>query len=297
MRQIPQALLDHLAGDEWTVATCWKFERADGRTLGFTSHDCALHFDGQNYEPGLGLHESLTEVSEGLAVGSQEVTGAISSHALDETDLRAGLWDGARITVYFVNWQAPESQQTVLMRAVLGEVRRDGLAFKAELRTLLDLFADEKGRVYARQCSAELGDTACRVDLDQPAFSATATLVDMPEPQKLEVSGLAAYDAGWFSGGVVRFDDGSPLGQRFTVVRDEKHGSATHLTVTRPVAGLMRVGAVMTVAAGCDKSFETCQRKFSNAANFQGFPHMPGNDFVLWGPRRNTGENTGGALS
>ena len=32
------------------------------------------------------------------------------------------------------------------------------------------------------------------------------------------------------------------------------------------------------IRAGCDKAFATCKAKFDNASNFQGFPHLPGND-------------------
>lgn len=34
----------------------------------------------------------------------------------------------------------------------------------------------------------------------------------------------------------------------------------------------------------CDKRFETCRDVFANTTNFRGFPHMPGNDFILSGP-------------
>ncbi len=34
----------------------------------------------------------------------------------------------------------------------------------------------------------------------------------------------------------------------------------------------------------CDQRFETCRDRFSNTENFRGFPHLPGNDFVLSGP-------------
>ena len=43
---------------------------------------------------------------------------------------------------------------------------------------------------------------------------------------------------------------------------------------------LPSVGAAFTVYAGCDKRAATCRAKFANTANFRGFPHMPGNDFV-----------------
>jgi uncharacterized phage protein (TIGR02218 family) len=41
------------------------------------------------------------------------------------------------------------------------------------------------------------------------------------------------------------------------------------------------IGASVIVQAGCDKALATCSTKFANAANFRGFPHIPGNDFVM----------------
>jgi uncharacterized phage protein (TIGR02218 family) len=35
------------------------------------------------------------------------------------------------------------------------------------------------------------------------------------------------------------------------------------------------------IVAGCDKQFATCRTKFDNVPNFRGFPHVPGNDFML----------------
>jgi len=31
----------------------------------------------------------------------------------------------------------------------------------------------------------------------------------------------------------------------------------------------------------CDKRFATCRDRFANGINFRGFPHIPGNDFVI----------------
>ena len=42
----------------------------------------------------------------------------------------------------------------------------------------------------------------------------------------------------------------------------------------------------------CDKRFETCRGVFGNGVNFRGFPHMPGQDFILSGPA--TDGNDGG---
>ena len=42
----------------------------------------------------------------------------------------------------------------------------------------------------------------------------------------------------------------------------------------------------------CDQRFETCKSVFANTENFRGFPHLPGNDFVLSGPA--AAQNDGG---
>ena len=40
-------------------------------------------------------------------------------------------------------------------------------------------------------------------------------------------------------------------------------------------------GDSFVVTAGCDRRFSTCRDRFDNVLNFRGFPHIPGNDFLL----------------
>lgn len=46
---------------------------------------------------------------------------------------------------------------------------------------------------------------------------------------------------------------------------------------------------------GCDKSAETCRLKFNNFMNFRGFPHIPGEDWLMASPHATHGSRTGGA--
>ncbi|RIJ20390.1 DUF2163 domain-containing protein [Henriciella barbarensis] len=48
--------------------------------------------------------------------------------------------------------------------------------------------------------------------------------------------------------------------------------------------GDARCGLSDVGGQSCDKRFETCRDVFSNAENFRGFPHLPGQDVVLSGP-------------
>ena len=52
-------------------------------------------------------------------------------------------------------------------------------------------------------------------------------------------------------------------------------------------------GDSFTVTAGCDKRFETCHDRFNNVVNFRGFPHIPGNDFVISYPVQGEPGNDG----
>ena len=48
------------------------------------------------------------------------------------------------------------------------------------------------------------------------------------------------------------------------------------------------------LAAGCDKRFSTCRDSFANTVNFQGFPDIPGDDFIAATPLEG-GVNDGGS--
>jgi uncharacterized phage protein (TIGR02218 family) len=56
----------------------------------------------------------------------------------------------------------------------------------------------------------------------------------------------------------------------------------------------LAVGDRVRLTAGCDKRMETCRLKFNNFLNFQGFPDLPGEDWVMAVPKKGNA-NTGGS--
>jgi uncharacterized phage protein (TIGR02218 family) len=56
------------------------------------------------------------------------------------------------------------------------------------------------------------------------------------------------------------------------------------------------LGDTFAVTAGCDKRFPTCRDRFNNTVNFRGFPHIPGNDFVVSYPNAGEPGLDGGSL-
>jgi uncharacterized phage protein (TIGR02218 family) len=79
----------------------------------------------------------------------------------------------------------------------------------------------------------------------------------------------------------VRFTSGAALNQAIEVKAHRRATDAVTFELWQAARAPLAPGQTFSVTAGCDKALGTCRAKFANAVNFRGFPHMPGNDFVM----------------
>lgn len=278
MRHVPEELAARIASGVTTLAHVWRVLRRDGAAFAFTDHDRPLAFDALTCVPATGLMTGAIEKSLGLGVDTASMSGALSDAAITEEDLAAGLWDGARVDVYRVDWSAPELR-VHLFAGRLGEVRRGRSAFEAELRGLQAALNKPVGRVFSRHCDAELGDGRCGKDIEHAAFRGAGEVIELLAGGAFRATGLEAFADGWFSRGRIVWADGGA--QDVAVHRVEAGAAAVEVMTPSPS---IEIGAAFEIYAGCDKRFETCRTKFANVLNFRGFPHMPGNDAIQSGP-------------
>jgi hypothetical protein len=215
MRTLDLGFKAHIESGATTLATCWKVTRMDATVLGFTDHDQVLSFGGTDHLPLLDGGEVPARLGPQVDTGVMLVV--LRSVALADDDIAAGLFDGAAIETWRVNWR-DVSQRMLLRRATIGEIVREDGQFRAELRSGQQALNRVRGRIYSPLCDAVLGDARCTVSHAHPDF-----------------------------------------------------------------------------ALGCDRQLGTCRERFDNVANFRGFPHIPGNDFVLKYPRSDA-RLEGGAL-
>lgn len=168
MRALSPDLADALGGDALHLATAWRIRRRDGEVLGFTDFDAPLAFDGTIFAPstasGRGAHEL------GLDVDAARFIGALVSDGLASEDLDSGLYDGATIEAWRVDWSKPAARMRILV-GTFGAVRRTGSAFEVEVRDAKAALDRPVGRVYARSCDADLGDARCGVDLTDARYA------------------------------------------------------------------------------------------------------------------------------
>ncbi|SDG36725.1 DUF2163 domain-containing protein [Pelagibacterium luteolum] len=276
MRDFSEGFAAHIASGATTLCWCWKLERADGAVLGFTDHDVPLAFGGVNYAPADGLDGSETVQRLGAQTQTSEVLGVLSSAAIAEDEIALGRYDGARIESWRVNWRVI-GQRELIRVDTIGEIVREDGVFRAELRSAQHQLNAPRGRLYQHMCDAHLGDGRCGVDLDGAAYRADVTVTGMADARTVVVSELGGFADGWFVDGTAQWISGKRDGVREAILAQ----AGNRLGFARAVSDWVEIGDTLRVFAGCDKQFATCRTKFGNGANFQGFPHIPGNDFVL----------------
>ncbi|WP_375410318.1 DUF2163 domain-containing protein [uncultured Methylobacterium sp.] len=276
MRDLPPDLAAHVASGATTLCHCWSLTRRDGAVLGFTDHDRDLVVAGLAYAARSGLEAAEASAELGFAVGGGEVAGALRSSGIEEADVAGGLYDGASVETWLVDWTNPETR-LLLDVGTVGEVRRTGGAFVAELRGLMQDLDVERGRTYRATCSADLGDGRCRVNLADPRFHTTGTVSALSTSVGFAVTLAGSFPDAWFDGGRLTWTEGANAGLSADIRAQVGGGLVLWEMPPREVA----IGEAFSLTAGCDKHLSTCRGRFANVLNFQGFPHMPGNDFVL----------------
>lgn len=295
MRTLPPGLAAHLAEPATTLCRCWRLTRRDGARFGFTDHDADLAFDDTVFAAGSGLEAAEATAELGFAIGGGEVAGALRSAGLTEPDILAGRYDDAAVETWLVNWSAP-AERLLLDHSSVGEIRRADGAFVAELRGPMHRLDEERGLTYRATCSADLGDARCRVDLSASDYRATATVGRSDGALSLATAGLGAYADGWFTGGRLAWTEGRNTGTAVEVKAHRRVGAEAELDLWQRAPAPIGAGDAFVVTAGCDKLFTTCRAKFANVPNFRGFPHMPGNDFIVKVAVAGGGTFDGGSL-
>ena len=227
---------------------------------------------------GLEAAEATAEL--GFAVGGGEVSGALVSAGITEADLAAGRYDDATVETWLVNWAAP-AERLLLDIVSIGEIRRADGSFVAELRGVMHRLDEERGRLYRATCSADLGDSRCRVDLTSANHRADGAVLRTDGALGFATAALAGYADGWFTGGKLTWLSGANAALSVEVKSHRAFGGEAEIDLWQRAPHAIAAGDAFRVTAGCDKRFATCGAKFANVENFRGFPHMPGNDFVL----------------
>ena len=254
-----------------STAAYWRVLRRDGVTLGFTTHDHDLWFDGVLHSATPGMVPSSIRRSARFEPDSAEVEGALSHDSIAAADLSGGRFDGARVLIGLVDWESGE--QEIIYRGAIGSVMEESGKFTAELQSRkAELQLDPIPRT-SPACRAQFCGPGCTLAavgytheavLGTVNFTANSvTLTTTPPPADLAL-------------GTLRWLDGPHAGRTMAILAANGSG----LVLDEPLSPALTPGLRLMVREGCDHLLDTCATRFANAVNFQGEPFLPGNDQI-----------------
>jgi uncharacterized phage protein (TIGR02218 family) len=231
--------------------------------LDYTSSDVAVVYQTRTYTPAPLQRQAIEETSE-ISRADLRITAAhdfapaewfspyppsevvsFELRRLHRGDTDAALfWIGRLITV---SWK--DTTAELQCESLLASMRRPGLR-----------------RLYQRSCPHALYGAGCLVAA--ASFRHAATLSGV-SGTTLTSSAFATLGTGYLAGGYLEWQDGTRLERR--AIRAHTSGD---IVISHPIPALVAFAAV-TVYAGCDRTLATCHTKFTNSANFGGFPNVP----------------------
>jgi uncharacterized phage protein (TIGR02218 family) len=275
MKTVSPALLAHLSSETTTTATLWKLVRRDAVTMGFTDHDTDIAFDGLTYRAETGYTRTALVSDATLSVDNMDIEGLLATGALTADDIRNGVYDWAELTVYIVNYSDLTQGAVILRRGFLGEFTLRNGVFVTELRGISQALSRNFIRVYTADCTADLGDSRCRVDMSLHRETGTVSAVTS-QRHSFTVSLTGSRPDEYFNGGLLVWTSGLNTGAR----QEVRTLTGNAATLYLPSAEDIAVGDAFTIEAGCDKTITMCKNRYNNIVNNRSFPFIPGADKV-----------------
>lgn len=195
MRTVPVGLAAHLLEECTSLATIWKIVRKDGVEFFFTDHDVDLVVSGDTYSSSNGFERTAIKCSHDFSTDNLDLTGFFSADSIPVSDVKGGLFDGARMTIMAVNHQDTSQGTITLKRGFLGEVRMSPSGrFTAELRGLKQALSQKVGDRFQPECRIDLGSSKCSVPI-MPALLGRSQAVTVGQFYVIVTDGAALGQA------------------------------------------------------------------------------------------------------
>ncbi len=276
-KTISANLLAHIQGEVLTVATLWRVVCAlDSFSYYFTDHDEDIVYAGNTYVASTGYTRTSISSSVALDVDQLQIEGLIDDVSIVEADLRAGKFDFAFVEISIINYVVPTDGIMIMRQGHFGEVALKDSFYVVELRGLTQLFANEILYTFNVDCSADLGDSRCTIDLANSNFYQDNLGVDSFTDNQTFVSSLmpAAPTVGAWVFGYIQWDRGANAGRKMEIKAFTNGTKTVKLFLPMPY-DINPATDQFTAVAGCDKKVPTCRDTYGNLPNYRGFPFIP----------------------
>jgi uncharacterized phage protein (TIGR02218 family) len=310
MKTLSANYRSHVAQQNTTLAVCWRLVKTNGDTILGTNHDrdivisaTSIGFDLGSppfdltgvYKAGAGIVASSIKGSSDMSVDNMEVDGALShiqptpDMFIDVSipDIKAGLYDGAGVTTFMVNWQDPDDFQDVLRHGFFGQINWDSDGrYKTEIRGLMQVLQQNIGRTCGENCDVEeFGDARCKLDLTNHTVTGVVVSVTSNKQFVTDLSlNSPAQGQGDFNTGKLTWTTGENAGFVGQVKDDSLESALGSLVMVEEFPFDVEPGDEFVLIEGCNRRETRC-KALGNFVNYRG-PGilMPGMDEIIRAP-------------
>lgn len=282
MKKIPTPLQVNL--EKQGTSTCFlvKIVCKDGDALGFCSLDADLTFnDGEHnltYDSAQELFPQNLQQELDYSVDNTDLLGWFNSTM--ETQVLAGKFDFAEVTIYRCAYLVLSSGVEVLAYGTVGEIdfmpTSDGKR-KVEYRGLTQQLKTNVSQPWSLTCRAEFGDDRCGMPFVW--YNGTVSAVGDDPYTKFTTSGVAQPDD-YFVLGVIEFLTGDNAGKELEVESWLASG-IVQLSFLAPYP--VAIGDTFRIRQDCDKTETSC-KNYGNIINMRAESKTPVQDQAIMVP-------------
>jgi uncharacterized phage protein (TIGR02218 family) len=262
---------------ELRMADLYTITLKAGTVLRYTTWDSTLTVLGNTFLTGPpNIERTAIEEQLGMAVSTIEVT--ITASATDLLSgvpilqsIGLGLFDGAafKIERLFMDSSGQQIGTVIRFAGFIGPVDELTRSYaKITVNSETDLLSMQLPAIILQPgCTNTLFDARC--GLVKASFAEANTVQAGSTVNKL--ISLSAKTDDYYDNGQIAFTSGANSG----LVKAVKLYLGQQFTFNSPLPFKPNAGDTFVAYPGCDKTQATCTNKFSNLANFEGFPYVP----------------------
>lgn len=281
-RSVSPELLSAIAAESSTLTALILIEPETIDTVGFTSHDEDIEFDGETYyaDPGLSPTEMASAID--YSVDNLEILGAFDDDLVKLADVQGGVFDDAPYSLIVIDYENPGYGSMTVQRGTLGNISGADERFTFELRSLSQKLQQTRGELTQALCRADIFDARCKLDpggthpgLGIPYLYEEVEVTEVVSRFAFKATFGVTIPAGYFGAGLLVWGTGVNNAQASEVKTHTVAAGVHTITLQEPTFRAFEVGDLFTVRKGCKKTLAACL-EVENVVNKRSEDYLPG---------------------
>lgn len=265
MKSIPIAFQNHLdqSATTWCYLLCIECVGAfAGTVIGSTTLDESLTYDAGGGSAGLGpitygannsFSMARLETTGDLSVDNTELHGWVADSGVTQAQIRAGIFNFAKITIYRVNYMDLSQGHEIWGSGLFGRVIYTQNRWQTEYRSLIQLLKEPHSDLYSIKCPVAFGSPQCGKAFIWNTY--TITSVDGTEPDRIFSAAGMNESAGFYDLGVVEILSGDNEGAQMEVRAHGGDSSGGDVTLALAMPFPFVPGVSFRIRKDCSKEW------------------------------------------